>query len=64
MDNQTDPAGVAEEQARTAEEMEDSQRRFYEAARRLESVRDDVHARGAEVRALAKRVHAIQPPDV
>ena len=44
---------LAAEQARAAEEMEDSQRRLYETARRLESIGDDVHARTGEVRALA-----------
>jgi hypothetical protein len=69
---------VADQQARAAEAMEDSQRRLFETARHLESTHDEVHRRSDEVRALAadatelrdqarelaEEARAIEAPDV
>jgi hypothetical protein len=69
---------IAEEQARAAETMEDSQRLLAENAQRLSELHEDVHERSGEVRALAsdagelreqtrevaEQARDIQPPEV
>jgi len=69
---------LADEQARAAETMEDNQRLLFENAQRLSAVRDDVHQRTEDVRALASdagelreqtrevadQARDIQPPEV
>ena len=50
-------ATLAELQAAAAEEMEDSQRRLYENAQRLEATGRDVRARSEDLRALVDKVH-------
>ena len=69
---------VAEQHAEAAEAMEDNQRLLFENAQRIAAVREDVHERTGDVRALAddagelreqvrevaEQARDIQPPEV